>query len=267
VRSRHPLSDSSRRGQHVAHTISSTLVAVKSASERGRAESIRDVVDAYRRLYGSVQRFVLMLSDAQLNFASVGTSGSPSLNQLLSILADRARAASFTRLPDLKAAIEDARPADQLRDAIFADASSNDVPALRKVVAELDRLDAAFVGLCVGHVLEQHARADGGDVANAVKKAARRGARVAGNEANVASGAVNAKVATKADGTARARANTAASNPARAKANANAAAGIERAGISSVGGTSRARADAAASTAARRRKAAHAEPELAHLPD
>jgi hypothetical protein len=139
--------------------LSSTIVAVKSASERGRAESIRDVVDAYRRLYGSVQRFVLMLTDDQLNFASVGTSGSHSLNQLLSILAERARAAAFARLRDLKAAIEEARSAEQLRDAIFSDTFSNDLTALRKVVAELERLDAAFVGLCVGHVLEQHARA------------------------------------------------------------------------------------------------------------
>jgi hypothetical protein len=155
------LSAVAERGQRFASEISSTLVAVKSASERGRAESIRDVVDAYRRLYGSVQRFVLMLADDQLNFASVGTSGSHSLNQLLSILAEQARAAGFARLRELKAAIEEARPAEQLRDAIFSDALSNDVAALRKVVAELERLDAAFIGLCVGHVLEQHARAAG----------------------------------------------------------------------------------------------------------
>jgi hypothetical protein len=162
VRSRSPLSDLAERGQPFANKISSTLVAVRSASERGRAESIRDVVDAYRRLYGSVQRFVLMLTDDRLNFASVGTSGSHSLNQLLSILAEQARAAGFARLRELKATIEDARPAEQLRDAIFSDAFSNDVAALRKVVAELERLDAAFIGLCVGHVLEQHARADSG---------------------------------------------------------------------------------------------------------
>jgi hypothetical protein len=166
VRSRSPLSDLAERGQRFANEISSTLVAVKAASERGRVESIRDVVDAYRRLYGSVQRFVLMLADDPLNFASVGTSGSHSLNQLLSILAEQATAASFARLRALKATIEDARPAEQLRDAIFSDAFSNDVAALRKVVAELERLDAAFIGLCVGHVLEQHARADG-DTGNA----------------------------------------------------------------------------------------------------
>lgn len=156
MRSQSPLSDLAERGQRFANEISSTIVAVKSASGRGRAESICDVVDAYRRLHDSVQRFVLMLADDQLNFASVGTSGSPSLNQLLSMLAEHARAARFARLRELKAAIEEARLAEQLRDAIFSDAFSNDVAALRKVVAELERLDAAFIGLCVGHVLEQH---------------------------------------------------------------------------------------------------------------
>jgi hypothetical protein len=155
------LSNFAERGQRFANEISSTIVAVKSASERGRAESIRDVVDAYRRLYGSVQRFVLMLTDDQLNFASVGATGSHSLNQLLSILAEQARAARFARLRELKAVIEEARQAEQLRDAIFSDAFSNDLTALRKVVAELERLDAAFIGLCVGPVLELHARAAG----------------------------------------------------------------------------------------------------------
>ncbi|HEX7907487.1 MAG TPA: hypothetical protein VF534_05260 [Paraburkholderia sp.] len=155
------MSDSARRFERLPDPLSSAIVAVKSASERGRAESIRDVVDAYRRLYGSIQRFVLMLSKDQLNFASVGTSGSPSLNQLLSILAEQARAAAFVRLRELKTVIEDARSAEQLRDAIFSDSSSNNPAALRKVVTQLERLDAAFVGLCVGHVLDQHARSTG----------------------------------------------------------------------------------------------------------
>lgn len=142
----------------LAKALSSSIVAVKSVSERGRAELIRDVVDAYRRLYGSVQRFVMMLTDDRLNFASVGTSGSHSLNQLLSILGEEARAAAFVRLRELKAAIEEARSAEQLRDAIFSDAYSNDLAALRKVVAELERLDAAFIGLCVGHVLDRHSQ-------------------------------------------------------------------------------------------------------------
>jgi hypothetical protein len=181
------LSDLAERGQRVANEISSTLVAVKAASERGRAESIRDVVDAYRRLYDSVQRFVLMLADDRLNFASVGTSGSHSLNQLLSILAERAGAAGFARLRELKAAIEDARPAEQLRDAIFSDAFSHDVAALRKVVAELERLDAAFIGLCVGHVLEQHARVETDPVitGNAGQASARK-RRIVRNTTNAA---------------------------------------------------------------------------------
>ena len=174
MRSRSPLSDLAERGQLFVNDISSTLVAVKSASERGRAESIRDVVDAYRRLYGSVQRFVLMLTDDQLNFASVGTSGSHSLNQLLSILAEQAKATAFARLRDLKASIEEARSAEQLRDAIFSDAFSNDLAALRKVVAELERLDTAFIGLCVGHVLDQHARAAGGTTPAVTRRAAGR---------------------------------------------------------------------------------------------
>jgi hypothetical protein len=154
VRSRSNLSAS---GQRAASEISSAIVAVKSASERGRAESIRDVVDAYRRLYGSVQRFVTMLAGDQLSFKPIGTSGSHSLNQLLSILAEQARTVSFARLRELKTTIEEARLAQPLRDTIFSDAFSNDPPALRRVVTELERLDAAMVGLCVGHVLEQHA--------------------------------------------------------------------------------------------------------------
>lgn len=161
MRSRSTLSGPAERFERSPNELSSTIVAVKPASERGRAELIRDVVDAYRRLYGSVLRFVLMLTDDQLNFASVGTSGSHSLNQLLSILAEQAKAAAFVRLRELQAAIEESRSAEQLRDAIFSDAFSNDLNALRKVVAALERLDTAFVGLCVGHVLEQHARPAG----------------------------------------------------------------------------------------------------------
>jgi hypothetical protein len=167
-------SPSSEPAGRLPNGLSSTIVAVKSASERGRAELIRDVVDAYRRLYGSVQRFVLMLTNDQLNFASVGTLGSHSLNQLLSILAEQAKAAAFVRLRDLKASIEEARSAEQLRDAIFSDASSNDLAALRKVVAELERLDAAFIGLCVGHVLDEHARAASGSQTPVVRRAAGR---------------------------------------------------------------------------------------------
>ncbi|WP_244305939.1 hypothetical protein [Paraburkholderia lacunae] len=161
MRSRSTLSELAGRLERVPHELSSTIVAVKPAADRGRADLIRDVVDAFRRLYGSVSRFVLMLTDDQARFASVGTSGSHSLNQLLSILAEQANEVAFVRLRELKAAIEEARSAEQLRDAIFSDAFSNDHAALRKVAAELERLDTAFIGLCVGHVLEQHERLAG----------------------------------------------------------------------------------------------------------
>jgi hypothetical protein len=183
---------------------SSTIVAVKSASERGRAELIRDVVDAYRRLYGSVQRFVLMLTDDQLNFASVGTSASHSLNQLLSILAEQAKAAAFVRLHELKAAIEEARSAEQLRDAIFSDTFSNDLAALRKVAAELERLDTAFIGLCVGHVLEKHARAADGTVAAAIPRATGRTAAGAPGVASATSSVTASAVVTATQHKARA---------------------------------------------------------------
>ncbi|WP_248295107.1 hypothetical protein [Paraburkholderia sp. UYCP14C] len=161
-------------GQSEANEISSAIVAVRSASGRGRAESIRDVVDAYRRLYGSVQRFVTMLSGDQMSFKSIGTSGSHSLNQLLSMLAEQARATAFTRLRELKMTIEEAQLAEPLRDTIFSDAFSNDPPALRRVVAELERLDAAMVGLCVRHVLEQHARPSGEAVTPITRTTGRR---------------------------------------------------------------------------------------------
>jgi hypothetical protein len=158
VRSRPTLSESSGRPGRPTKDFSTTFTAVKAAPDRERAELIRDVVDAFRRLYGSVLRFVQMFADGESNLPSAGTSGSHSFNQLLSMLAEQGKAAGFSRLFELRATIEDARCAEQLRDAIFSDAYSNDPAALRKVTAELERLDASFVGLCVEHVLEQHAR-------------------------------------------------------------------------------------------------------------
>ena len=79
-------------------------IAVAGSATGPLADFAADVVDAFRRLYGSVSRFVLMLTDDQARFASVGTSGSHSLNQLLSILAEQAKAVAFVRLRELKAA-------------------------------------------------------------------------------------------------------------------------------------------------------------------
>lgn len=159
MRSRSTLSESPERRERPAKGFSTTITALKSATDRGRAELIRDVVDAFRRLYGSVLRFVQMFADGQGSFLSAGSSGSHSFSQLLAILAEQGKANHFRRLDELRAAIEEARSAEQLRDAIFSDAYSNDRAALRKVAAALERLDATFVGLCVEHVLEQHARA------------------------------------------------------------------------------------------------------------
>lgn len=159
TRSRPPLAKASQPHRRPAKDLSMSITALKSAPDRARAEQIRDVVDAFRRLYGSVQRFVLMFADGQGTLASVGMPGSHPLNQLLSMLAVQGKAAGFRRSHELRAAIEDARGAEQLRDAIFSDADSNDPAALRKAAIELERLDATFVGLCVEHVMEQHARA------------------------------------------------------------------------------------------------------------
>jgi hypothetical protein len=159
VRSRSTLSEASERRNRPAKSFSTTITALKASPDRGRAELIRDVVDAFRRLYGSVLRFVQMFADGQGSFPSAGASGSHSFNQLLSLLAEQGKAAGFSRFYELRTAIEEARSAEQLRDAIFSDAHSNDHAALRSAAAELERLDATFVGLCVEHVLEQHARA------------------------------------------------------------------------------------------------------------
>jgi hypothetical protein len=109
-------------------------------------------------MLSSVLRFVQMFADGQGGFPSAGTSGSQSFNRLLSLLVEQGKAAGFRRFYELRTAIEEARSAEQLRDAIFSDAHSNDHAALRRAAAELERLDATFVGLCVEHVLEQHAR-------------------------------------------------------------------------------------------------------------
>jgi hypothetical protein len=133
---------------------SATITALKSAPDRARAEMIRDVVDAFRRLHGSVQRFVVMLGDPP------SVSGALPFNRLLSVLAEQGKLTGFKRLHELKSAIKEARSAERLRDAIFSDAYSDNPAALREVAAQLDRLDATFVGLCVEHVMEEHARSE-----------------------------------------------------------------------------------------------------------
>lgn len=157
TRSRLASNGTPERHKRPSRDFSATITALKSAPDRTRAELIRDVVDTFRRLNGSVQRFVAMLADRQGQAPSSVALHTASFNRLLSLLAEQGKAGEFNRMQELKLAIKDARSAERLRDAIFSDVHSDDPAALREVVAELERLDATFVGLCVEHVMERHA--------------------------------------------------------------------------------------------------------------
>lgn len=132
-----------------------TTLRPLSGYERGyeRAELIRDVIDAFRRLRNSIERFDQMLAQGDAPTAQPGAS----LQPLLLALSKRVDSARFARQRELKRAIRDARRLDKTRDALFSDAFCLDTDALRRTVGELERLDALFVGLGVEHVLEQHA--------------------------------------------------------------------------------------------------------------
>lgn len=129
------------------------IATLRPTPSRERADAIRDVIDGFRQLHGSVQRFVQMLAaGAETDDANDVAS----LQTLLSTLARQLDAATFARRRELKRAIRDARRLEQMRDAIFFDTLGQDCEAMRRTVAELERIDATFVGLCVEHVLEQH---------------------------------------------------------------------------------------------------------------
>jgi hypothetical protein len=129
-----------------------TIQVLRRASDPARAGLIRDVVDAFRCLHGTVRRFAQM-------FAATPAEPLPAaFGPLLSRLAAQGRAAGFGRLAELLAAIDAARDAEALRDTLFSDVS-HDLAALRRAAAELERLDATLVELCVEHVLQRHAAA------------------------------------------------------------------------------------------------------------
>ncbi|NIE67979.1 hypothetical protein F3J17_29345 [Burkholderia sp. Ax-1719] len=141
----------------------STITTLRPASGHDRAERIRDVVDAFRRLRESVARFNRMFA-ARAGEPPARDATDTALQPLLTALARHIDPASFARHRELKRAIRDARRLDKTREALFSDALCLDTEAMRKTAAELDRLDTAFVGLCVDHVLaqhEQHAQAAG----------------------------------------------------------------------------------------------------------
>jgi hypothetical protein len=143
--------------------LSSTITTLRPASGHDRAERIRDVVDAFRRLRESVARFNRMFAarageQPTRDGANTATSTATdtALQPLLTALARHIDPATFARHRELKRAIRDARRLDKTRETLFSDAFCLDTEAMRRTAAELERLDTAFVGLCVEHVLAQH---------------------------------------------------------------------------------------------------------------
>ncbi|WP_322025731.1 hypothetical protein [Burkholderia sp. BCC1977] len=138
-----------------AHTSAPTLTrkisALRPLPSDDRAQQVTDVVDAFRRLRGSVMRFIRVFSAAPDD-----TLSALSLRDLLATLERDAHAARFTRRSDLDRAIGLARGLERTRDDVFSDAFSNDPAAMRDAVAALERVDVLLVGLCVEHVIERH---------------------------------------------------------------------------------------------------------------
>lgn len=139
-----------------ADGFASRITTLRAPLEYERAELIRDVVDAFRRLRDSIERFDRLL--ARGSGARAARAGA-SLQPLLAAVSRHVDLVSLARQRELRRAIRDARRVDKTRDALFGDAFCLDAEALRHAVAELGRLDATFVGLGVEHVLEQHALA------------------------------------------------------------------------------------------------------------
>jgi len=139
--------------------LSAKISTLKPLAADVRAQQIRDVVDAFRRLRDSVARFVRMFASTRENREHTPDAddlAAISLRELLAMLATEARAARFARLRELKLAIRHARLLERTRDAVFSETFSTDPHAMRETVTALERVDAILVGLCVEHVLERH---------------------------------------------------------------------------------------------------------------
>ena len=168
-------------GVRPTDAVPATFTILRPASGHERAEQIRDIIDAFRRLRESIERFNRMFAAAAGEPQPRGNSGA-SLQPLLTTLARRVDGARFARHRELKRAIRDARRLDKTRDALFSDAFCLDTDAMRRTAAELERLDTAFVRLGVGHVLAQHledARTTLGDAAEKPAVAVDAGAAAA----------------------------------------------------------------------------------------
>ena len=126
-----------------------TIITVKAARDHERAESLRDFVDAHRRLQGSVLRFLSLFDHPR--------DEPRSREALVGLLEKKARAAGFARMRELSAAVQAARGAARQRELLFFDSFGTDASALREAARALERLDTTFVGLCVEHVLQTSA--------------------------------------------------------------------------------------------------------------
>ncbi|SAK84576.1 hypothetical protein AWB79_05791 [Caballeronia hypogeia] len=148
------LSVHAQTAESAASGFGATITTLKAARDHGRAESIRDLVDAHRRLQSSVLRFLSLFDDGRTRHEA------RSLDALVGLLQKKARAAGFARMPELNAAVLAARAAARQREALFCDSFATDAPALRDAARELERLDATLVGLCVEHVMRANAPCD-----------------------------------------------------------------------------------------------------------
>ncbi|VWD38892.1 hypothetical protein BLA18112_06624 [Burkholderia lata] len=140
------------REQPLARKIST----LRPLSSDARAQQVTDVVDAFRRLRSSVVRFIRMFSAAHADDTPDDALSALGFRELLSTLEDEARAARFTRLPELEWVVGHARRLERTRDDVFSDSFSNDPAAMRDAVAALERVDVLFVGLCVEYVMARH---------------------------------------------------------------------------------------------------------------
>ncbi len=145
--------DSGYRKDEIARKIR----PLRLAANRLRADLIKDVVDAFARLLGSVTRFAQMLTREGSDEPGDTVIPRPFVT-LLSSLRRHAAKAKFERHDELNRVIERARLAEAHRDVIFQ-LPVADEAALRSAAAELTQIDIAFISLCVGHVLDRHARA------------------------------------------------------------------------------------------------------------
>ncbi len=134
------------------------ITPLRLAEDRQRAERIRDVVDAFARLRGSVSRFVAMLARDAGTVSSVDMTAQQPFLMLLASLRSHAQKAKFGRLRELNRVIERAMSAEAHRDVIFMQSPLASEAALHDAATALERLDAALIGLCVKHVLACHAR-------------------------------------------------------------------------------------------------------------